>query len=80
MGKQAIYFYSKVNQKTLIGKSTKLRLQYKDIGSIEETTDSRVRIVLSETRPFGQDLRSTGNSTYKLANEYWLTGFRGSQR
>jgi len=33
-GKQAVYFYSKINYKTFIGKSTKLRLKYRDVRSI----------------------------------------------
>lgn len=35
-GRVAIYFYSLVNYKTLVGKSTKIRLNYSDIRSVQK--------------------------------------------
>ena len=57
LGTQAFYFYSKVNYKTFLGKSTKLRLLYKDCLKVEH-----VKQGLLVTPTAEMDLRSKGLS------------------
>jgi hypothetical protein len=41
-GTQAVYFYGKTNYKTVIGKSTKIRLNYRDIGQVDKKGDDGI--------------------------------------
>ena len=49
-GKQAVYIYSKMNYKTVVGKSTKLRLKYRDIRSIQKIEGDRILIYMEVSR------------------------------
>lgn len=49
-GKQAVYFYSKMNYKTVVGKSTKLRLKYRDVRSIQRIETDRILIYMEVSR------------------------------
>lgn len=75
VGKQALYIYSKVNYKTLVGKSTKIRLFYRDLLQISSANSEGILIKVKTTRFVGQDLRSPGTESYKVLNEYKLTKF-----
>jgi len=79
-GKQAVYFYSKINYKTVVGKSTKLRLKYRDIRSIQKVESDRVMIYMEVTRHIGQDFRSTGSKNYVVPNEFLMTSFNQRER
>lgn len=79
VGTQAIYFYSKVNYKTVVGKSTKIRLQFRDIRCFNTVGASSISIKLEVMRQVGQDLRSTGNSKYTVPIEYTFKGFKFDQ-
>lgn len=48
-GTQAVYFYSKINYKTVLGKSTKLRLKFRDILQIKMVESDRIVITMEVT-------------------------------
>lgn len=79
VGKQAIYFHAKMNYKTLLGKSTKIRLWYKDIRLVSSVKFDQLAVNLKNVRPIGQDLRSTGDPSYKLLKDYVFGSFKPGQ-
>ena len=52
-GTQSLYIYSKINYKTLIGKSTKIRLYYRDIRSVTRVNNDSLLITLEVMRSIG---------------------------
>lgn len=73
MGKEALYFYSILNAKTLVGKSTKIRLYYRDLKAISKLNTDAITVELETVRQVGQDLRSDGTSKYKTKSSYTLS-------
>ena len=69
-GAQSVYFYAKTSYKSLIGKSTKIRLSFKDVKSIQKLKDCSITIEMEVTRSVGQDLRSNGNPDYCVQEKY----------
>jgi hypothetical protein len=70
-----LYIYSKVNYKTFMGKSTKIRLNYRDLSSVARVKQDSIKIVVEVVRQVGQDLRSQGSANYKIPSEYTLIKF-----
>ena len=79
-GDQAVYFYSKINYKTLVGKSTKIRLYYRDIASFASRKADQIFIKVQTKRTLGQDLRSSGSEKYEIPSEYLLCKFSNQAR
>jgi hypothetical protein len=69
-----------MNHRTLFGKSTKIRIKYRDIKSVEKFAFDQVKVFLKVALSVGQDLRSQGNQNYSLPLEYHFIQIKPDQR
>ena len=65
-----------MNYKTIVGKSTKFRLYYRDLLQVTTMRLDGLNIKVKNQKKVGQDLRSNGNDNYKVPNEYLLVKFK----
>ena len=79
-GNQSVYFYAKSNYRTVIGKSTKIRLNFKDVKGIQKLGDQAITIEMEVTRSVGQDLRSNGKTDYRILDKYTFIKFEKGLR